>query len=187
MQKVAWLCCSMRGRQRQTRRERETDKERDRQGERQPGRGTEREVIAFCVLALFYICQSKIFSVILSPSPRRAAFCLLTFDNFWNHPRNVITKTAGQLAAWGSRFASGRRREGGEREREWHATRSSGEACQVNNLITAHKSVRAIDSCVMHIWSGIGLSLYNLYSLNYIYLHAIDRFERLVGLCFTQR
>lgn len=80
-------------RQRQT--GRRTDKERDSQGEGQK----EREGIAFCVLALFYICQSKIFSVILSPSPRRAAFCLLTFDNFWNHPRNVITKTAGQLAA----------------------------------------------------------------------------------------
>lgn len=79
--------------------ERQTETDRERQ--RQPGRGTERERegIAFCVLALFYICQSKIFSVILSPSPRRAAFCLLTFDNFWNHPRNVITKTAGQLAA----------------------------------------------------------------------------------------
>lgn len=78
-------------------RQTETDKERERdsQGEGQ----REREGIAFCVLALFYICQSKIFSVILSPSPRRAAFCLLTFDNFWNHPRNVITKTAGQLAA----------------------------------------------------------------------------------------
>lgn len=185
MQKVAWLCCSMRGRQRQT------GRDRDSQGEGQ--REREREGIAFCVLALFYICQSKIFSVILSPSPRRAAFCLLTFDNFWNHPRNVITKTAGQLAAWGSRFASGRRRGRGEgekdrkTEREWHATRSSGEACQVNNLITAHKSLRAIDSCVRHIWSGIGLSLYTLYSLNYIYLHANDRFEWLVWLCSTQR
>lgn len=75
--------------------QRETETETDKEGDRE----REREGIAFCVLALFYICQSKIFSVILSPSPRRAAFCLLTFDNFWNHPRNVITKTAGQLAA----------------------------------------------------------------------------------------
>lgn len=77
----------------------ETDKERERDSQGEGQREREREGIAFCVLALFYICQSKIFSVILSPSPRRAAFCLLTFDNFWNHPRNVITKTAGQLAA----------------------------------------------------------------------------------------
>lgn len=144
----------------------ETDSERQRETERETGRGrARRDCLAFCVLALLSLSKQNIFCY--SFAFAFASSRLVLFVDFWqllepptqSNNKNCRTTCCMRQQICQRQQERKEKSKGKGRKGEWHATRSSGEACQVNNLITTHKSLRAIDRWIIHIWSGIGLSL----------------------------
>lgn len=146
----------------------ETDSERQRETERETGRGrARRDCLAFCVLALLSLSKQNIFCYSFAFAFAFASSRLVLFVDFWqllepptqSNNKNCRTTCCMRQQICQRQQERKEKSKGKGRKGEWHATRSSGEACQVNNLITTHKSLRAIDRWIIHIWSGIGLSL----------------------------